>query len=168
MAQLPILVSAEGSRQMKDLSKRMKEAGRGDLRRQLRAEIKEAGKPVVADLKRAVTQVDVTSSRGGSARPNRSTGLRRRVARATTLSVTQNGIRIVVRSRRQPFPTAAKYLDASVGRFGRWRHPVFGNMDVWAQQQGESWFFVTITKHRRQFRRAAFEAMERISNEITD
>lgn len=156
---------------MQALSRRLKDVGRGDLRRQMRREIKEAGRPVIADLRTAVMGVDVKSTRGGVARPNRSTGLRRRIARHTGLSVTQSGIRIRVRSRRVDprYPKLVKYLIApELGNFARWRHPVFGNQNNWVQQRGESTFFPTINRHRTRFRRAAFEAMRKTADKITD
>lgn len=169
MATLPIFVSVQGAQELQALSRRLRDAGRGDLRRRLRSEIRDAGRPVITDLRRAVMGVDVSSTRGGMAPPVRSTNLRRRTARATRLSVTQNGIRIRVRSTMvdRRYPSLPKYLDASLGRFDRWRHPVFGNKKAWTQQTGEPWFFVTIHRHRRDFRRACFNAMERIANEIT-
>lgn len=170
MGTLPILVSMQGAQELKALSRRFKDAGRGDLRKQLRQEIKEAGKPVIGNLRTAVMGVDVSSTRGGHARPDRSTGLRRRVAKHTGLSVTQNGIRIRVRSRLvdPQYPSLVKYLIApEIGKFARWRHPVFKD-SVWTQQSGEAAFFPTIHRHRRDFRKAAFTAMRKTAEKITD
>lgn len=165
---LPIFVSVEGARQLKDLNRRLKDAGRGDLRKQLRAEIKDAGRPVLTDMRRAVMAVDVSSTKGGRARPSRSTNLRARTAKATKLSVTQTGIRIRTDGKRvdPAYPSLPKYLDASLGRYDRWRHPVFGNPNVWTQQKGQPWFFVTAAKHAPEFRRAVFRAMNKISDKI--
>lgn len=186
MAKGLILVQAEGGRELKELNRRMKNAGDGKaLKRRLRQEIKDAGDPVVQDLRAAVRRVNVTSSQGGTARPDRSTGLRRRVARATGLSITTSGIRIRVSpkkvSRGQSATgksygdTLPKYLDASVGRYDRWRHPVFfpGSISEApsrrvVQQEGQPWFFPTITKHRSDFRSAVFAAMEDINDQIQD
>lgn len=169
MGAIPIVMSASGGRQLKELSRRLKDAGRGDLRRELRSNIKDAGKPVVADLQSAVMRVEMKSSRGGVAHPDRSTGLRRRIARATTLSVTANGIRLKVVGRRVDarYPKLAKYTDASIGNYARWRHPVLGNRDVWVTQSGSPWWFVTIARHRSDFRRACLKAMNDIAAKIT-
>ncbi len=167
MPKLPIFVSVHGANRLKTLSRDLKAAGAGDLRRELRKEIRQAGKPVVADVRRAVMAVNVSSSRGGTARPDRSTGLRARVARATGLSVTARGIRIRVSGRRLGKDAKlAKYLDASLGRYTRWRHPVFGNRKVWAEQKGQPFFFVTIRKHTKDFRKACFDAMDKTADKI--
>lgn len=166
MGNVPIFVSVQGAKRLQRLSKNLKEAGRGDLQRELRKEIRQAGQPVVADLRRAVMGVDVTSSEGGTAPPDTSTGLRARVAKATGLSVTARGIRFRVSGRRLGnFPGAAKYLEA-VGRYARWRHPVFGNRDRWVEQRGDPWFYPTIRKHAGQFRQACTRAMEKTALKI--
>lgn len=175
MGALPIFVSAEGAQQLQALNRRLKEAARTDLRKQLRREIRDAGRPVVADIRQAIMNVDVSSTRGGHAYPDRSTGLRARTAKATGLSVTQRGIRIRVRAHRvdPQYPKLVKYLDASLPKYGRWRHPVFGQgkrgtaKGPWTQQSGDPYFFVTIHKHRTDFRRACFEAIRETNEKIT-
>lgn len=167
MPRVPIFVSVDGAQRLKQLSRDLKAAGRGDLQRDMRREIRAAGKPVVEDIRRAVLGVDVSSSRGGTAPPDRSTGLRARVAKATGISTTARGIRIRVSGRRLGDDAKlAKYLDASLGRYARWRHPVFGNRDNWAQQQGEPYFFNTIRKHTKDFRKAVDTAMAKTAAKI--
>lgn len=176
MASVPITVSAKGAADLDALARRLKDAGRGDLQKQLRSEVRQEGKPVIADIRRAALAVDVSSSRGGHAPPDRSTNLRQRTAKATGLSVTKGGIRIRVRGKRvdPQYPTLPKYLDGTLGKFDRWRHPVFWPGKIGTaparrvvQQSGEAFFFVTINKHRRQFRRAVFQAIERTNEKIT-
>lgn len=176
MAQLQIPVSAKGAADLDALARRLKDAGRGDLQKQLRREIRDEGKPVIAHIRRAAMAVDVTSSQGGNARPNKSTNLRARTAAATGLSVTKAGIRIRVKGKRvdAQYPTLPKYLDSTLGKYSRWRHPVFHSGPISTappsrvvQQKGEAFFFVTINQHRRQFRHAVFQAIERTNTKIT-
>lgn len=187
MAKGLILVRAEGGRELQNLNKRMRNAGDGkELRKRLRTEIREAGEPAVRDLQAAVMRVNVTSSRGGMAKPNRSTGLRRRVAKATGISVTSAGIRIKVSPKKVSRgrssstgktygETLPKYLDATLGRYDRWRHPVFfaGSISEApsrrvVQQRGQPWFFITLDKHRDSFRKGARAAMDDIKDLIQD
>lgn len=166
MGNVPILVSVQGAKRLDRLSKNLKQAGRRDLQRELRREIRAEGKPVVTELRRAVMGVDVSSSEGGTAPPDTSTGLRAKVAKATGLSVTAKGIRFRVSGKRLgDFPGAAKYLEA-VGRYARWRHPVFGNRDAWVEQSGEPWFYPTIRKNAGAFRHACHRAMEKTALKI--
>jgi hypothetical protein len=169
MPDVPVSVSVDGAQRLKRLSRDLRGAANGDLRRELRRQIRDAGRPVVADVRAAALRVEVESSKGGHVDPDKSTGLRRAVAGATGLSVTANGIRIRVSSARlgktHP-PKLARYLDASF-RYKRWRHPVFGNRDVWVEQTGEPFFFATIRKHTATFRKACLDAMEDVAQKIT-
>lgn len=164
MGDVPIFVSVQGSEQLKRLSRDLKGAPR-ELRLGLRKQIRDAGKPVVADLRRATLAVDVRAPGGDQLfnTPTHRAGLRSSVARATGLSQTTRGIRIRVSNsllaKTHP-PNLAKYLDGTLNRYRTWRHPVYGNREVWVQQFGEPYFFVTIRKHTKTFRRACFKAME--------
>lgn len=174
MARAVFRMSVEHGERFKRLSRELKAAGEGDLKRQLNREIRKAGKPVVADVQRAVRNVRVSSSKGGHAAPDTSTGLRRRVAAATKLEVQQRGIRIKVAGKKvdpEYGRRLSKYLDAlPYGKFKRWRHPVFGRWDVpesARQQKGSPYFAKTIRKHTRDFRKAILAAMDDVENKIT-
>lgn len=182
---MPIWVSVQGAQQMRELSARLKEAGRGDLQKQLRKRIKDAGQPVVRDLQGAVMRVRVTRGADPFARRTqetgvaprrstarwgrRSTALRARTAKATGISMTRRGIRIVVSARKlgDYGTTLPKYLDGTIRGYKNWRHPVFGDENTWVTQHGSAYFFNTITAHRAAFRAAVFAAMDDIAKEIT-
>jgi hypothetical protein len=159
----------EGGEKYKALSRDLRAQGRGDLQRRLRAGIKDAGKPAVADVRASARAVQVTSSKGGHARPDTSTHLRERVAKATTIAVRQKGIRIKVSAKKVgPYGVVLpKYLDASLGRYQRWRHPVFGNRSNWVEQKGQPYFGVTIKRHAQDFRRALLDVMDDVGRELT-
>lgn len=174
---MPVWVSVQGAEELQKLSRRLKEQGRGDLQKKLRRNIREAGKPVVTDMRGAAMGVKVTSTKGGTARPDRSTGLRARTARAIGISQTRKGIRIRVSAKRfGPYGvTLPRYLDADAGpRWKRWRSPIFWPGPIGSapasrvkQQTGSPYFFSTIRKHRAAFRRAVFEAMDDTAKELT-
>lgn len=170
MATASFWMGVENAQQFRELSKQLKQAGRGDLQKRMRREIRQASRPVVRDVQQAVRSVEVTSPKGGHQRPDRSTNLRERVARATGVSTTQHGVRFRVSAAKvgDYGVKLPKYLDASLGNYERWRHPVFGNREVWAQQRGEPYFGVTITRHARDFRRAVQQAMDKVAEEITE
>ena len=149
----------------------------GDLRRQTtgslfvksQANLRAATAPVLADLRRAVMAVEVESSRGGFAPPVRDRGLRQAVAAALTVNPTTRGVRISVTDKKVDPKYGAvlpKYLDASLPKYQRWRHPVFGN-DVWVTQRGQAWFFVTISRHERTFREAVLAALDDTIRELS-
>lgn len=149
------------------LSMELRTRGDPDLKRDLVKAIRREGEPAVRAVQAAWRSVRVSgSSRGGRGRPDRSTGLRERVAKATRVQVSQSGVRIVVDGRKvdpQYGRGLAWYLNAS----GKpWRHPVFGrreNPQDWQEQRGQSVFYETLRNHEPRFRRAVGEAMETVA-----
>lgn len=193
MVSARVILSAQGATELHKLGKRLKEAGRDDLRRKMRKHIRQAGKPVVADMKRAVLGVNVTRSlddysrrwEGGTGGRfvlredlsgpregrfgRRTTGLRARTANALRVSQTRKGIRILVSAQRfgDYGLTLPRYLDTEAGpRWKRWRHPVFGDREVWVEQRGEPWFFVTFNRHRTKFINAVDDAIKEMLREL--
>lgn len=168
-------VSAQGAQEFRDLAKRLRKSP--ELRKRLRKNIQAAGRPVLNDVKSAVKNVQVKSTRGGGSNTRRDfnvsrasteqaeayalrrgAGLRDTVARATKLEITNRGVRFVVRGDALPEDQRSlpRHLDSEKG----WRHPVFGNRSEWIAQRGSPWFAVTIRKRSRDFRRAVLDAME--------
>lgn len=167
MAIVQVPVSAGGARELRELTRRLDVAANGGLRRQLNEELREAGRPALRDLRAAVMAVDVKSSRGGRARPRRTTFLRARTRGQTKLHRLPMGIQFKVDAHRvdRTHPNLVRYLEAASG-FTRWMHPVFGNRRVWARQTGENWFFVTVHRHVFRFRQAAETAVRKTAQKI--
>lgn len=182
---LRIAMNVERVQQFRDLSKQLKKAGRGDLRKALNKGIKDAGKPIVADVRNAAQGLHSTSSHGGGARQRqrfsasrarseraaanalrRSGSLRRRVAAATTLESTQRGVRFVVRSAQ--LPPDQRTLPRHMNSEKPMRHPVFGNRDNWVSQvfRAPGFFSKTISQKSNNFRRSILAQMEAIKKQI--
>jgi hypothetical protein len=181
-----ISLAAQNVDQWRDLAKRMRQAGtQGQgLRRQLRQRISEAGQPVVDDVKVAVLDLHVTSTGhgGGQAQRRKFKASRARtekardralrkggsllqaMASATKLQITAKGIRIIVNSKQLPADQQSlpRHLDSAKG----WRHPVFGNREVWVAQKGGPYFADTIKKKAPQFREAIVKAMDDIQQQL--
>lgn len=49
-----------------------------------------------------------------------------------------------------------------------WRHPFFGNMDIWYHQDGASWFRETIANDRMLMERVLTDELEDIAEQIGD
>lgn len=163
-------LSVDGADKYRRLSRRLKEAGRGDLQRRLSRAIRREGQAALADARAAWMTVDVTSSRGGTARPDTSTGLRSRVAAATRVQVLQTGTRITVAGRKVDprYPSLPWYLNGFPRRRG-WRHPVFGRRDNpndWQSQKGEEVFFQSMQRHVPAWRAATVRVVDDIAREI--
>lgn len=158
-----------GASELEELSRRLKDQRRGDLQKKLRSNITKAARPVQGQLRAAARSVQVRSSKGGQVRPDTSTGLRARVARAVRISVTRKGVRFVVSASQvdpQYGASLPRYLDGELPRYRRWRHPVFGDAETWAMQFGSPWFFRTIRRHTRRVEQAIGEAMDETAREI--
>lgn len=197
-----VLSSGQSGRQARDLAKKLRSAGRTDLRRNLRKTIADAGRPVLDEVKAAVRELRVTSksddrrhfthadsSHGGGTGQRRAhnvskaratakaslekareragrrrAGLRGSVAAATKLQITAKGVRFVVSSAQLPESQKSlpRHLDSAKG----WRHPVFGNREVWVAERGGPWFAETLKKRAPEFRAAVVDAMEQTRAEL--
>ena len=137
--------------------------GTDDLIGPLRGAVRKEARPVVNAVKAAWLRVQVSSTRGGTARPVGNTHLRARVAAATRLSFTAAGVNITV-SDAAVDPVYGRSLTWYLNGSGRpWRHPVFGNRRNWTVQQGEEVFFSTVERHGPEFRAAIERAMEEVA-----
>lgn len=156
-------IKVVGADEYKQLARRLKQAGRGDLQRRLTREIRREGDPALRAVKRAWMGVDVTSdpSRGGG----RSTGLRARAAAATRVSVLGSGIRIRTESKRVD-PRYGRALSYGLDGIGRWRYPIFGNRDNMGQNFGQEVFYSTLTRFEARWRAGVVRAMEDTARQI--
>lgn len=143
-----------GQSELAALSRRLRDAGRGDLRRQLDSRIRSAARPLVTDLKQTVRTLPVSGSRGGgglqrarhlaSANPR---GLRESIAAAVQLQVRATGRYGGVRIRvdRQQLPPKQRTLPGHLDT-GRWRHPTFGHRPWVTQAARPGWWTQTVRR----------------------
>lgn len=162
MAGLIAWTKVAGQERFNRLSRRLRAAGRGDLQSRLVKAVKREGDPAVAATKAAFRGVDVTSSAGGS---GKSTGLRARIAAATTVRATGTGIRVEVNSAKVD-PRHGYALVFGLDALRGWSHPVFGNRNVWATQRGQEVFFSTLSGYEDRWRAGIVDAMEDAAREI--
>lgn len=167
MPSAAVWIKADGAQKYRAVARRLREAGRRDLQRKLTRAIRREGGPALQAVRAAWLTVDVSSTRGGTARPDRDTGLRQRVARATRIQVLQSGIRITVAGRRVDpnYPSLVFYLNG-FPRGRSWRHPVFGDRNNWQTQRGQEVFHPTLRRFEPAWRAGIIRAMEEIVAEI--
>lgn len=140
------------------LAKRLRQAGRKDLRLELTRAIRTAAKPVAEAAKRDVLALPTHGATH--------TGLRKRVARTVKLRVRTGGsaagVRVVAGPRGTDVGQLARYMNK-----GRWRHPVYGNRENWVNQTVPPGWFDRPTEHAGPpARREIAEAMARIRRQI--
>jgi hypothetical protein len=121
---------------------------------EFRKKLKDGVKPLVQRAQDKVINMPV-SGRAGS------TGLRRRVARGVGVraGVGKNPSMRITTSMSQPNETIIpRGLDTPRG----WRHPVFGNRDVWVTQRAiqPGWFTETFSDGHDEIENALTDALE--------
>jgi hypothetical protein len=169
---ISIIMKDDGARRYAEVARRLRKAGRGDLQRRMVRSIRREGGPALNSVRQAWLTVEVTSlapnDRGGHGRPDRSTGLRRRVSRATRIAVQQRGIKIYVSGKAVDpnYPSLPFYLNGFPRR-RPWRHQVFGNRNVWVAQRGQEVFYPAAAGHARAWRRGIEGEMKSTVEEIS-
>lgn len=158
-------VRLTGGAELNALGRELRAVG-GDtakgLRKRLRGELKQAAEPIRADLKQAI--LSIPTKPGG-----KSSGLRKRMARAVKIRVTTSGrsagVRVVVDSK-----ALAKYgqqrLPALLDGRKDFRHPTYGHTRRWVSQKPHPYTPEVRRKHQDAAHDAAIRAIETITHEI--
>jgi hypothetical protein len=153
-----------GLRQSGDLRRVTRELRRMDdkeLKKRFRKELRAAAAPLVPKVRQSIRSIP--SSRGYSP-----AGLRGALSKAVKLEVKtagrQAGVALRVDGRKMP--NHMKSLPSMVEGKKRWRHPVFGNKDVWVNQTSEPYFYHVVRVAGPASRRAVGRVLDGISRDI--
>ena len=140
-------------------------------------ELRRAAPAVLAAVQAAVRGSSFPAQPPSRRPRGRSTGLRQRLAEATTTQplASPPGVRFTVEGAviRPDDPRGghalARHSDATVGRI-RWRHLIPNgdpeNGAHWFNQKGDPWFFATIAPFEPQFTAAVERQMDRVVKHI--
>ncbi len=130
------------------------------LQGQLRAELGAAARGAAQTASRAALRLRLPglppSAHPG---PRRSTGLRSDLARSVTVILRAAGAGIEYRIR-------ADHPMANPTNAASFRHPVYGNRDVWVTQASQPWWNLAMARSRPQMEEAAQRALERAARRI--
>lgn len=149
-------VRVEGAQQLARLSADLKQVADKSLQRQMRRRLREAVKPIVAEVQGEAAVYSRTVARS--------------IVAQFSYSARTAGAQIVARRSRMPpgkqsLPTLFEY--GSQGSGGRYiRHPVFGNTEVWVNQPIRPYFFKTIRRHERQVQAALIAVLTDVEREL--
>lgn len=148
---------------LKRISAELRKMDNKQLKKEFSKELRAAAKPMVPAVRRAIRQIP--SSRGYTA-----DGLRGRLSKAVKLEVKltgkQAGVRIRVDGRKMP--SHEKALQAYMeGLKKPWRHPVYGNKEVWVKQDPSPYFYKTVRPMGLRTRVTVNKAMNRVAKKIT-
>lgn len=103
-----------------------------ELRRQLRPQLREGGQEIVDDMRQRAAY----SSRIPGA-----------IGMTVSFSAKGGGVRFRVNARRAPHARVLELGNQS-GRANLFRHPVFGDQEVWATQETRPFFFPALKAGR--------------------
>lgn len=132
-----------------------------ELKKRFVQDLKDGAKPAIELAQRNVRAMPVKGTSG-------STGLRRRVARGVgsraTFTGGNPGIRVTTRMDKPSEAIIPRGLDRQRG----WRHPVYGNREVWVRQPGGSWFREAMTAARQPTERNIAESLRWARDRIAE
>jgi len=135
-----ITVEIQGGEHLKQIVANLKSVGENELAKELKQGIRKAAKPMAPAVRKSIGQIP--SKQGGVSRTGGS--LRADMQKATKLQIrttrSQAGITIRVDGRAMPGRMGAlpAYME---GRKRPWRHPVYGNKNVWVVQPAHGYFY---------------------------
>ncbi|MEV6614268.1 hypothetical protein AB0N31_10670 [Streptomyces sp. NPDC051051] len=134
------------------------------LRKELARDMREALKPGAAAAKSAVMAV---SSAGLPTAPALRSSVAKKIRPEVKLGGRWSGARVKAFKTKniRGFPNAPKRLN----RAGGWRHPVYGNREIWVQQHGKTgWFDEAFQGREGVYKQAVEAAMENMARRIAD
>lgn len=156
---MSILVRDSGD--LRRISRELRQMDDKKLKAKFRKELRKAAAPLVPKVRASIRSIP--SSRGYS--PD---GLRGALSKATRLEVKtvgkQAGVAIRVDGRKMP--AHMKSLPSMVEGKKRWRHPVFGQREVWVNQAKEPYFYHVVCVAGPASRRAVSKVLDGISRDI--
>lgn len=139
---------------------RFEEDGK-QLRKDMLTNLRAAVEPAIPVIKAGV----MSMSGHGRVSPSLSTTVANKVRVATRLTGDRAGVRVSIGKAGMPrgFRNAPKRLNRAEG----WRHPVFGNRDVWVSQRGVPGYFdLPLQDRRDELRAAVVRAVEDMSERL--
>lgn len=133
------------------------------IKAEFRKELRAAAKPMVPAVRQAIRQIP-------SGQPYRPEGLRGLMSKAVRLEVRttgrQAGVRIRVDGRKMP-PHMRALQAYMEGKKSPWRHPVYGNREVWVKQDPHPYFYKTVIPMGARARLGVNKAAARVARQIT-
>lgn len=155
-------VEIRGGAELRRITAELRRMGGGELTKKLRRNLRAAAQPMVPAVRASIMQIPTKGEK--------STGLRRQMAKATRLELRtvgrQAGIAIRVDGRKMPSRrgTLPSYME---GTRKRWRHPVYGNRNNWVQQSPHPYFYNVVRNLGPKSRAAIQQALAEATREIS-
>lgn len=144
------------------VSRKLRKMDDKEITKRFRKELRAAAAPMVPAVRASIGAIPVKGTSG-------STGLRQRLKKAVTLRVRTTGknAQVSILMSTAKMPAGQKSLPAMMEGTKRFRHPVFGNEDVWVAQESHAFFFPVVRKLGPASRVAAAAVVKGIERDTT-
>jgi hypothetical protein len=146
-----------------DLRRVTRELRRMDSRevtKRFRKELRAAATPLVPVVRASIQSIPSRTGDGS---------LRAAMSKAVRVEVRTTGRQagIAIRVDGRKMPAHMKSLPSMVEGKKRWRHPVFGNRQVWVQQPSKPYFYKVVRPAGASSRRAVNRVLDGITQDIS-
>jgi hypothetical protein len=172
------LVSITGQEKLAKVVLKLKEAGgetEKGLRSELRKGLRKSATPMLRAVQDRVRSISVKGVKGGGKwaryfhkpKARGGIGLRATVASAMQVQVKTTGNpQVTLRVNSSRLPADQRNLPDHMNKASGWRHPVFGDNDVWAQQLGEPYWEPTLNPFGPKVRSEMIETVDSVLRRI--
>ncbi|SHI68468.1 hypothetical protein SAMN05444521_8231 [Streptomyces sp. 3214.6] len=146
---------------LRRISRELNRMDQPEIKKRFRKELRATAQPFVPLVRNSIKSIP-------SKRPYSAEGLRGQLARATRIEVRTVGrdAGVAIRVDGRKMPSKMKALPKGMEGTKRWRHPVFGNREVWVTQQPHPYFFHVVRPAGVAGRRAASRVVDSITRDI--
>lgn len=141
---------------------RLEAAGGGEIPAELRKELAKTTRPFAPLVRAAILNIPVKGPK--------STGLRLRIARCvqTWAEIHGNVVSVGIEVNPERMPDGQKALPLYMdGDKAPWRHPVYGNREVWVTQEAHPYFWDAVSQWGPATARAVNRVADKIAAQIT-
>jgi len=147
---------------LRRISRELRRMDNREITKRFRKELRAAASPLVPRVRASIRSIPSTRSYSPM-------GLRGSMAKATRLEVKTSGkaAGVAIRVDGRKMPAHMKSLPAMVEGKKRWRHPVFGNRNVWVQQPSHPYFYNVVRVAGPASRRAVNKVLDGITRDIS-
>ncbi|MEU3281769.1 hypothetical protein [Streptomyces antibioticus] len=146
---------------LRRISRELNRMNNAEVKKRFRKELRGAAQPFVPLVRNSIKAIP-------SKRPYSADGLRGQMVKATRIEVRTVGrdAGVAIRVDGRKMPSKMKSLPKGMEGTKRWRHPVFGNREVWVTQQSHPYFFKVVRPAAVAGRRAAARVVDSITHDI--
>jgi hypothetical protein len=145
------------------ISRELRKMDDKELLKRFRKELRVAAAPLVPAVRASIRAIP-------SKQRYKADGLRGQMSRATTLQVKTVGKQasVVIRVDGRKMPNRSKAVQSYMeGIKSPWRHPVYGNREIWVKQEPNPYFYKVMAGAGPRARLAVNRVLSQVSKDIT-